>query len=99
MNSKNSLNIKISLFIIIPIIVIIMISGIITIMHTFSITKEMSLVIVNEISETKLLEMRDLINNELSYMKSIKLVAEELYSSNIKNRIIYENFMDKFSKR
>ena len=99
MNSKNSLNIKISLFIIIPIIVIIMISGIITIMHTFSITKEMSLVIVNEISETKLLEMRDLINNELSYMKSIKLVAEELYSSNIKNRIIYENFMDKFSKK
>ena len=99
MNTKNSLNIKVSLFIIIPIIIIIMITGIMSIIHTSVISKDMSLVIVDEISEAKLLEMRDLINNELNYMKSIKLVAEELYNSNIKSRELYENFMYKFSKK
>lgn len=99
MNSKNSLNIKVSLFIIIPTIIIIVISGMVAIMHTYNISKDMSLIIADELSDAKLLEMRDLINNELNYMKSIKLVAEELYNSNIRNRKIYENFMDKFSKK
>ena len=99
MNTKNSLNIKVSLFIIIPIIIIIMITGIMSIIHTSVISKDMSLVILDEMSESKLLEMRDLINNELNYMKSIKLVAEELYNSNIKSRELYENFMYKFSKK
>ncbi|MCZ9938452.1 chemotaxis protein [Brachyspira hyodysenteriae] len=99
MNSKNSLNIKASLFVIIPTIIIIVISGIVAIIHTFNISKKDSLVTVEHISEVELLNMRDLINNELNYMKSIKLVAEELYSSNIKNRNIYENFMYKFSKK
>ncbi|CRF33919.1 methyl-accepting chemotaxis protein [Brachyspira suanatina] len=99
MNSKNSLNIKVSLFIIIPTIIIIVIFGIVTIIHTFNISKNDSLVIIDKISEVQLLNMRDLINNELNYIKNIKFVTEELYNSNVKNRKIYENFMYKFSKK
>ncbi|OEJ15144.1 chemotaxis protein [Brachyspira hampsonii] len=98
MNSKNNLNIKISLFIIIPIIFIIIICSIITIIYTYNISKDMSLSAIDQISEIKLLNMKDVINNELNFIKSIKIVSEELYSSNIRNRKIYESFMDKFAK-
>ncbi|MEI0701283.1 chemotaxis protein [Brachyspira intermedia] len=59
----------------------------------------MSLVTIDQISEVQLLNMRDLINNELNFMKGIKFVSEELYCSNIRNRRIYENVMCKFSKK
>ncbi|MEI0558985.1 PDC sensor domain-containing protein [Brachyspira intermedia] len=99
MNCRNSLNIKVSLFIIIPIIIIIMSVGILTILHTYNISRDMSLVTIDQISEVQLLNMRDLINNELNFMKGIKFVSEELYCSNIRNRRIYENVMCKFSKK
>ena len=99
MNTKNSLNIKVSLFIIIPIIIIIMSAGILTILHTYNISRDMSLVTIDQISEVQLLNMRDLINNELNFMKGIKFVSEELYCSNIRDRKIYENVMCKFSKK
>ncbi|ELV04681.1 hypothetical protein [Brachyspira hampsonii] len=79
MNSKNNLNIKISLFIIIPIIVIIMICSIITIIYTYNISKDMSLETIDQISEVQLLNMRYVINNELDFMNGIKFIAEELY--------------------
>ncbi|EKV57060.1 putative Methyl-accepting chemotaxis protein [Brachyspira hampsonii 30446] len=98
MNSRNNLNIKISLFIIIPIIVIIMICCIITIMYTYNISRDMSLSAIDQISEVKLLNMKDVVNSELNFIRSIKIVSEELYSSSIRNRKIYEKFMDKFAK-
>ena len=99
MSCRNCLNIKVSLFIIIPIIIIIMSAGILTILHTYNISRDMSLVTIDQISEVQLLNMRDLINNELNFMKGIKFVSEELYCSNIRDRKIYENVMCKFSKK
>ncbi|MEI0447312.1 hypothetical protein R4J03_09655 [Brachyspira intermedia] len=70
-----------------------------TILHTYNISRDMSLVTIDQISEVQLLNMRDLINNELNFMKGIKFVSEELYCSNIRDRKIYENVMCKFSKK
>ncbi|AEM22657.1 putative Methyl-accepting chemotaxis protein [Brachyspira intermedia PWS/A] len=76
-----------------------MLAGALAMVHTYHISRGMSLVTMDQISEVQLLNMRDLINNELNFMKSIKFISEELYCSNIRNRKIYENVMCKFSKK
>lgn len=97
MNDKVSLNIKISLFIIIPIIVIILIFGIINTIHTYNMTKEMSLFTIFQMSQKEVFEIESIINVEVNYLNNIKYSVENLYNYNIRNREIYEDLMKRFA--
>ncbi|WP_157152961.1 methyl-accepting chemotaxis protein [Brachyspira murdochii] len=97
MNDKVSLNIKISLFIIIPIIVIILIFGIINTIHTYNMTKEMSLFTIFQMSQKEVFEIESIIDVEVNYLNNIKYSVENLYNYNVRNREIYEDLMKRFA--
>lgn len=97
MNDKVSLNIKISLFIIIPIITIILIFGIINTIHTYNITKQMSLFTISQMAQKEVFEIESIIDVELNYLSNIKYTVENMYNYNIREREIYEDLMKRFA--
>ena len=97
MNDKVSLNIKISLSIMIPIITIILIFGIINTIYTYSITKQMSLFAISQMSDKEVYEIESIINVELNYLNNIKYSVENLYNYNVRKREVYEDLMKRFA--
>ncbi|OEJ15145.1 chemotaxis protein [Brachyspira hampsonii] len=97
MNSKNNLNIKISLFILIPIVTIVLIFGIMNTIYIYKITEEMTLFIISQMSEKEIYEIENIISVELNYLDNIKYSVENLYNYNVRKREVYEDLMNRFA--
>ena len=82
----------------IPIITIILIFGIINTIYTYSITKQMSLFAISQMSDKEVYEIESIINVELNYLNNIKYSVENLYNYDIRKREVYEDLMNRFAQ-